>query len=60
MAMLYSISPTTSSSATTCKSVLTKSPFAPVCRIVIMVEAGAVAEASAPKTTEKAKLRRRT
>ena len=42
-AALYATSPTTSSSATTCKSVSTKSPFAPVWRIVITVEAGAVA-----------------
>ena len=53
IATLYRIRPTTSSSATTCRSVSTKSPCAPVCRIVIMVEAGAVAEASAESTMEK-------
>ena len=41
--------------ATTCKSVSTKSPFDFVWRIVIIVEAGAVAEARAAKTSENAK-----
>ena len=50
----YRTNPTTSSSATTCKSVSTKSPFAPVWRMVIIVEAGAVAEASAASTIENA------
>ena len=53
IATLYRIRPTTSSSATTCKSVSTKSPCAPVWRMVIIVEAGAVAEASAASTMEK-------
>ena len=52
MATLYSSRPTTSSSATTCTRVFTKSPCAPVCRMVIMVEAGAVAAASAASTME--------
>ena len=45
---------TTSSSATTEISVSTKSPLAFVCLIVISVEAGAVAEASADSTSENA------
>ena len=49
-----------SSSATTCNRVSTKSPFAPVWRMVMTVEAGAVAEASAANTTEKARSSRRT
>ncbi len=53
MATLYSTNPTTSPSATTCRSV-DEVPFAPVCRIVIMVEA-AVTEARAARTIEKAK-----
>lgn len=44
------------SRAMTCRSVSTKSPFAPVCRIVIMVEAGAVAAAREARTIENAKL----
>ena len=59
MAMLYATRPTTSSMATTCKSVSTKSPRACVCRMVIIVEAGAVADASAESTIEKAISRRR-
>ena len=51
----YSTRPTTSSRATTCRRVSTKSPLAPVWRMVIIVEAGAVAVASAPSTTEKGK-----
>ena len=54
MATEYSTRPTTSSRATTCSRVSTKSPFAPVWRMVIMVEAGAVAEARAASTMEKA------
>ena len=53
IAALYATSPTTSSSATTWSRVSTKSPFAWVWRIVMTVEAGAVAEASAPSTSEK-------
>ena len=53
MATEYATSPTTSSSATTCSSVSTKSPRAWVWRMVIMVEAGAVADASAASTREK-------
>ena len=60
MAMEYRTSPTTSSSATTCSSVSTKSPLAPVCRMVIIVEAGAVAEASAESTMENASSSRST
>ena len=56
----YSTSPTTSSSATTCRSVSTKSPFAPVWRMVIIVDAGAVAEASAASTMENASSSRST
>ena len=55
MATLYSTRPTASSSATTCSSVFTKSPRAPVCLIVIIVEAGAVADASAASTMENAR-----
>ena len=47
------IKPTTSSSATTPRRVSTKSPLAPVCLIVIRVEAGAVAEARAERMREK-------
>ena len=54
MAMEYATRLTTSSSATTCSRVFTKSPFAPVWRMVIMVEAGAVALASAASTMENA------
>ena len=57
IATLYAIRPNTSSSATTCSKVFTKSPFAPVCLIVITVEAGAVAEASADKTKENGKFK---
>ena len=46
---------TISSKATTCSKVLTKSPFAPVCFIVIIVDAGAVADASALNTKENGK-----
>ena len=46
---------TTSSSATAAKSVSTKSPCAFVWRMVIIVEAGAVADASAASTTENAR-----
>ena len=56
MATENATSPTTSSSATTCKSVSTKSPCAPVCRMVIIVEAGAVAAASDASTIENARL----
>lgn len=52
IAILNAISPTASSIATTCKSVLTKLPEAPVCLIVTTVEAGAVAAASAASTAE--------
>ena len=55
MAMEYATRLTTSSSATTCSKVFTKSPFAPVWRMVIMVDAGAVALASAAKTMENAR-----
>ena len=55
MAREKAINPTTSSKATTPKSVSTKSPFAPVCLIVINVEAGAVAEARAERIREKPK-----
>ena len=54
IAMLYAISPMTSSNATTCRSVSTNSPFAPVWRIVIIVDAGAVADANAESTSENA------
>ena len=57
IAILYRINPTTSSSATTCNSVSTKSPFAPVCRIVMIVEAGAVAVASDDSTMENARFK---
>ena len=56
IAILYAKSATISSRATTCRSVSTKSPFAPVCRMVMTVDAGAVAEASAASTREKEKL----
>lgn len=60
IATLYANSPTRSSSATTCNRVLTKSPRAPVCLIVMSVDAGAVAAASAPSTAENARLRSNT
>ena len=53
----YATRLTTSSSATTCNSVSTKSPRALVWRIVISVDAGAVAEASAASTAENAMFR---
>ena len=52
IAMLYATSATILSKATTCKSVFTKSPFAPVCLMVIIVDAGAVAAARADNTIE--------
>lgn len=55
IATLYATSPTTSSNAMTCNRTSTNSPFAPVCRMVIMVDAGAVAAASAPSTAENPK-----
>ena len=55
IATLYATSPTTSSNAMTCSRTSTNSPFAPVCRMVIMVDAGAVAAASAPSTAENPK-----
>jgi len=55
IAILYATKPTISSRATTCNNVSTKSPFAPVCLIVITVEAGAVAAARAARTIENAK-----
>ena len=55
IAMLQASNPTISSKATTWRRVFTKSPLAPVCLIVITVDAGAVAAASADKTIEKAK-----
>ena len=60
MAMEYRTRPTTSSKATTCNRVSTKSPLARVWRMVIMVEAGAVAEARAESTIEKDSSRCRT
>ena len=51
------IRPTTSSKATTCNKVLTKSPLALVCLIVMIELAGAVAAAKADNKAEKAKLR---
>ena len=56
MAILYMIRPTTSSRATTCNNVSTKSPFALVCLMVITVEAGAVAAAKAEMTIAKGRL----
>ena len=50
---LKASSDTASSSATTCSSVVTKWPFALYWRIVISVEAGAVADAIAPSSSEK-------
>ena len=55
IATLYATSATMSSYATTCSNVSTKSPFAFVCLIVIIVEAGAVAEANAARTIENAR-----
>ena len=57
IAALYSTRPTTSSKATTCKRVSTKSPFAPVWRIVMIVDAGAVADARAASTIENDRFR---
>ena len=50
---LKASSDTASSSATTCSTVSTNSPLALYWRMVISVEAGAVAEAIAPSSSEK-------
>ena len=57
IAVLYAISPTASSRATTCSRISTNSPFARVWRIVMIVDAGAVAVASADRTTANARSR---
>ena len=46
---------TASSMATTCTSVLTNGPLARYCRMVIRLEAGAVAEPMAPSSSENAR-----
>ena len=50
---------TASSSATTWRMMLTNGPFAWYCRMVMMVEAGAVAQPIAPSSSEKGTGRRK-
>ena len=54
--ILKATSPITLSTAMTCNNVLTKSPFAFICRMVIMVDVDAVTAANVDKTSESAKL----